>query len=271
MAQPAVPVNEDRTDLLGITPFWAKSSVTRPFVWETWVGQFFLAISLKDNIWPGEVLVAPANLVDEPYPKPEAPGPSEDATEDASEELRNAAANRRTDEYTAERIRKGHQIWHGWCYQEAKARLKSRLVFSLGNEGEKSFIGSYPHLDLNSCSFIDFHKSCEDLIKAERDYTVERIKLYNTTFRQENDSFFSFYARLSAQTALCNWPIEQEKATLKDLFIGCISDIDVQRQLIKPKVNLEDTLQLALDSKKGQKLGNRFKAPYGSSKKLHPR
>ena len=53
MAQPAVPVNEDRTDLLGIPPFWAKTSVNLPFIWETWVGQFFLAVSLKDNISPG--------------------------------------------------------------------------------------------------------------------------------------------------------------------------------------------------------------------------
>ena len=70
MAQPAVPVNEYRPDLLGIPPFWAKTSVNPPFIWETWVGQFFLAVSLKDNISPGEVLVVPAELVDEPYPKP---------------------------------------------------------------------------------------------------------------------------------------------------------------------------------------------------------
>ena len=74
MAQPAVPVNADRTDQLGIPPFWAKTSVKQAFIWETWVGQFFLAVSLKDIISPGEVLVAPAELVDEPYPKPEAPG-----------------------------------------------------------------------------------------------------------------------------------------------------------------------------------------------------
>ena len=30
MAQPAVPVNEDRTDLLGIPPFWAKPSINPP-------------------------------------------------------------------------------------------------------------------------------------------------------------------------------------------------------------------------------------------------
>ena len=33
MAQPAVPVNEDMTDLLGIPPFWAKTSVNPPFIW----------------------------------------------------------------------------------------------------------------------------------------------------------------------------------------------------------------------------------------------
>ena len=66
LAQPAMPVNEDRTDLLRIPPFWAKTSVNPPFIWETWVGQFFLAVSLKGNISPGEVLVAPVELVDEP-------------------------------------------------------------------------------------------------------------------------------------------------------------------------------------------------------------
>ena len=59
--------------------------------------------------------------------------------------------------------------------------------------------------------------------------------MYNTVFMQENDSFSSFYARLSAKTALCNWPIDQEKATLKDCFFGRIRDVEVQRQLIRAK------------------------------------
>ena len=50
MAQPAVPVNEDRTDLLGIPSFWAKASINPPFLWESWIGQFFLAAGLKDNM-----------------------------------------------------------------------------------------------------------------------------------------------------------------------------------------------------------------------------
>ena len=113
-------------------------------------------------------------------------------------------------------------------------------------------------MDLNTSSFIDFHKCCEDLFKAEQDYTVERIKLYNTMFMQENDSFSSFYARLSAQIALCNWPIDQERATLKDLFIGRIRDVEVQRQLIRAKANFDDTLQLALENEKGAKTSEQF-------------
>ena len=72
----------------------------------------------------------------------------------------------------------------------------------------------------------------------------------------DNDSFSSFYARLSAQTALCNWPINQERATLKDLFIGRIRDVEVQRQLIRAKANLDNTLQLTLEN--GAKLSEQF-------------
>ena len=66
MAQPAVPVNEDRTDLLGIPPFWAKASFNPPFLWESWIGQFFLATGLKDNINPRDLLIEPTEVIDEP-------------------------------------------------------------------------------------------------------------------------------------------------------------------------------------------------------------
>ena len=50
MAQPAVPVNEDRSDLLGIPPFWAKHSVNPPFLWASRI--------------PNDVLADPALIVD---------------------------------------------------------------------------------------------------------------------------------------------------------------------------------------------------------------
>ena len=74
----------------------------------------------------------------------------------------------------------------------------------------------------------------------------------------ENDTFSAFYARLSAQIALCNWPHAQERDTLKDLFIGRIRDVDVQQQLIKAKVDLDDTFKLALKCEKGASTSARF-------------
>ena len=108
------------------------------------MGQFFLAVSLKDNISPGELLVAPAELVDEPYPKPEAPSADENAADASNRNLRIAAANRRIDEYNQERRRKGSPIGNNRCYHEAEARLKSRLFFALGNEGKKTIFGFLP-------------------------------------------------------------------------------------------------------------------------------
>ena len=68
MAQPAVPVNEDRTDMLGISAFWAKASISPPFLWESWIGRFFLAAGLKDNVNPHDLLVEPNEVIDEPPP-----------------------------------------------------------------------------------------------------------------------------------------------------------------------------------------------------------
>ena len=74
----------------------------------------------------------------------------------------------------------------------------------------------------------------------------------------ENDIFSSFYARLSAQIALCNWHHAQERDTWKDLLIGHIRDVDVEQQLIKAKVDLEDTFKLAMECEKGASTSAQF-------------
>ena len=242
MAQPAVPANEDRTDLLVIPPFWAKASINPPFLWESWIGQFFLAAGLKDNINPRDLVIEPTEVLDEPPPRPESIAEGEDAGAANARRQRDQAAIRRITELNIERRRKGPRISQNWFYHEAEARMKSRLFFALGNEGRRRFADSFPHMDNSNIPFREFHTGCETLFKFEREYTGERIKLYNTVFMLENDTFSSFYARLSAQVALCNWPNDQEKQTLKDLFIGRIRDVDVQQQLIKAKADLDGTL-----------------------------
>ena len=193
----------------------------------------------------------PTEIIDDPPPKPEAVGYADDAGEANARVLRDQAVVRRVNELNVERRRKDPRISQNWFYHEAEARLKSRLLFASGNEGKRRFEDSYPHTDISVTPFRDFHNACETLFKVERDYTVERIKLYSTTFMLDNDTFSSFYARLSAQIALCNWPNAQERETLKDLFIGRIRDVDVQQQLFKAKADLDDTFKLALECEKG--------------------
>ena len=82
--------------------------------------------------------------------------------------------------------------------------MKSRLFFALGNKGKRRFADSFARTDISAIPFREFHNGCETIFKVERDYTVERIKLYNSVFMLEIDTFSSFYARLSAQVALCN-------------------------------------------------------------------
>ena len=92
----------------------------------------------------------------------------------------------------------------------------------------------------------------------ERDYTVERIKLFNTVFMLDNDTFSSFFAQISAQVSLCSWSNAQEREILKDLFIGRIRDVDVQQQLTKAKTDLDNTFKLALECEKAASTPTQF-------------
>ena len=127
MAQPAVPVKQDRTDLLGIPPFWAKPSINLPFLWKSLIGHFFLAVGLKDNVNPQDLLAEPAEIIDEPPPKPETVGTGKDAAEANARVLRDQAAVRRANEWNLERGKKSPRIIHNSFYHTTEARLKSRL------------------------------------------------------------------------------------------------------------------------------------------------
>ena len=94
MAQPAVSISEDRTDLLGVPVFWHKPTADPPPSWDSWIGQFNLAITLRERCDPRELLKVPGIVHDDPVPKPEAVGVDEDAAAVANRIARNDAAVR---------------------------------------------------------------------------------------------------------------------------------------------------------------------------------
>ena len=75
-------------------------------------------------------------------------GPDEDAAAIANRIARNEAAARRKSEMNEERRAKGRRVAPGVFFYEVEQRIKPRLFFSLGSEGRKSFLQSYPHADL---------------------------------------------------------------------------------------------------------------------------
>ena len=140
MAQPAVSSSEDRTELLGVPSFWGKPSAEPPYPWEVWIGQFFLAVTLKENCDPNILLTGPAAVHDDPPPRTE-PIPNSETTEEVdSRTARNEASLRKTNEANEERRKKGPKISPNVYYHEADARIKSRLFFALGNKGKERFL-----------------------------------------------------------------------------------------------------------------------------------
>ena len=131
MAQPAVPVSDDRTDLLGVSVFWLKPTADPPSSWDSWIGQFSLAITLRERCDPRELLKPPGVVHDDPAPKPEAVGIDEDAAAIANRIARNDAAARRVAEMNEKRRAKGPRVEPGVYFYEVEQRIKSRLLFSV--------------------------------------------------------------------------------------------------------------------------------------------
>ena len=98
---------------------------------------------------------------------------------------------------------------------QAAIQRVNELNVERRRKGERRFADSFPHKDISNILFREFHISCEMLFKVEQGYMVERIKLSNTVFMPDNDTFSSFYTSLSAQVALCNWPYVQKKENVK--------------------------------------------------------
>ena len=80
VAQPAVTVDKDRTDLLGVSNFWPKPTTEPLFPWQSWIGQLFLAVNLREHCNANILLCDPVEVIDDPPPRPERKGETESQT-----------------------------------------------------------------------------------------------------------------------------------------------------------------------------------------------
>ena len=215
MARPTIPVSDDRTDLAGLPPFWTKPYLSPPYSWDSWFGQFSLALGTKDNFNVSDILVEPGASHDDQPPRPES-RPDPETQPEADDRLRrDGAARRRVDEANVERRKKGSHIGMNWFFHGTEAR--AILFFALANEGRKKLVQAFTHFPalsvyLSLLSFKIFFQNCVYAFKMEVNVTMERIKLYNSWYMETNESFLSFHSRLSAQAACCNWTEQEERS-----------------------------------------------------------
>ena len=94
MAQPAVSVVDDRTDVLGVPIFWPKPTSGPPSSWDSWIGQLNSSITSRENCDPRELLKTPEAVHDDLAPMQQVTGRSENASSEANLIARDAAAFR---------------------------------------------------------------------------------------------------------------------------------------------------------------------------------
>ena len=73
MAQPAGFLSQDiRTDM-GIPVFWTRANSEPPWNLKVWLDQFFMAVTVQENVNPEIILEDPKPVIEEPEPRPETP------------------------------------------------------------------------------------------------------------------------------------------------------------------------------------------------------
>ena len=225
---PLVPVSDDPTDLLGVPVFWNKPTAGPTCIWVSWIGQFNLAITLRERCDPRELLKPPGIVHNDPVPKLEAVGLDADAAAIANRIARNEAAARRKAEMNEERRAKGPRVAPGVFFYEVEQRIKSRLFFSLGSEVRKGFLQSYPHADLSVIFFLVSYEYYVLLFKMQKNNIIEHLQIYNAK-HAERESLEASYLRLTGQAALCGWTIDQEKEVVRDFLIAKMRYNYIQR------------------------------------------
>ena len=98
MAQPSNLNHDERSDLLGVPTFVPRTTQEPPFNSDTWIGQFFLAITLGEHCDPNVLLSEPAEVFDNPPSKAEKVGESESAKDAENRIKRDQAEVRKSKE-----------------------------------------------------------------------------------------------------------------------------------------------------------------------------
>ena len=131
--------HDDRSDLLEVPVFWPRPTPEPLFNWVTWIGQFFLVITLREFCDPNFFLSEPAEVFDDPPSKTERVIESELTTDTKSCIKRDQEEIGKTNELNSERRKKGPKSGLTPFTTRIDQKVKIAAVLFTRDRGEETF------------------------------------------------------------------------------------------------------------------------------------
>ena len=113
---------DNRTDM-GIPVFWTSASSDLPWNFKIWLDQFMLAVTVKESVNPEILLEEPKEVIDEPMPRPQTLGETENAQAVTDREARDRLRRDKVIPENQERRERGPKVGHNMFYNEVQKRL----------------------------------------------------------------------------------------------------------------------------------------------------
>ena len=235
--------------ILGLEPFWEKSSSNPPTPWEKWRSQLKMALVAKTNIELDDLLrEKPTTIIYLPEPVEEQPvqNPTQTMEREMLTRYNQAIAKWKNECNIMDRIGVlcGYKPW-----DIADNRAKSMIYLTIGIEGRRMHIRKYPHTNVENITTQQLWEELELTFIRPRNVTFDRYLLL-TRRQQKGETMVQFHSALRSLADFCQlWALEDD--WLRDIFTANMIDPEIQKELLKVTLEPEEALELAISIELG--------------------
>ena len=235
--------------LLGIEPFWEKSTLEPPLRWDRWQIMLKLAIMAKEGISIDILLEDPPDKVTLP-PEPIYEDDVENSTAQSerdrrirNEQLKNSWLNR------CQKIELVGILCGGkpWKYCDSKA--VSLTYLSLGMEGRRRFDSQEPSIQIDRVTTKVLWECLYRVFTKQRNITFDRY-IFLTRKQMKGEPVEKFYGCLRELSLNCDLG-SHEESIIRDVFIANMQDGETQRELLKGTRTAKKALEVVMNIEMG--------------------
>ena len=162
-----------------------------------WLDQLLLAVTVKEDVNPAELLEDPEPVLEEPVPRRETRRETKYAQAVIDRDARDKLEQDRVLLENEERRVRGPKIGHNVYYHEVQKILASRLFLALGTERKKCL---YKKTHIQKSQNWNLFELAKISFEKKQSVTSERYKLFNRS-QEAGERLEAFHAALIAQAA----------------------------------------------------------------------